>query len=86
MKRLDKIQGPARGLPLERRDEACRDALDPALAALAGAAINAGWHPAEVAAAMLGHSVDAIRGGAGLAEAMASVQGVLDFLRRQQSH
>lgn len=84
-KQLRTIEGPARGLPLEQRDLACRDALDPALAALAGAAINAGWHPAEVAAAMLGHAVDAIRGGAGADAAMASVQSVMDFLKRERN-
>ena len=80
------IEAPAAGLTDEQRDLACRDMLDPYLAALANAAINEGWHPSEVASAMLGHAVDAIRAGAGIETALDTLGGVSNALKRRQSH
>lgn len=85
MSGLPLIEAPTADLSDEQRNLACRDMLDPYLTALASAVIDTGWHPAEVAAAMLGHAVDAIRAGAGVEEAMASIQGVVKFLEREKT-
>ncbi len=58
------------------RDDACRTAMEPALTELRDRAISAGWHPAEVAAAVMSLTVDEIRAHAGedgLAEVLAQV-------------
>ena len=56
------------------RDEACREALEPALTELRDRAVSAGWHPAEVAAAIMSLTADEIRANAG-DEALADVIG-----------
>lgn len=58
------------------RDDACRTAMEPALTELRDRAVSAGWHPAEVAAAIMSLTVDEIRAHAGedgLAEVLAQV-------------
>ena len=85
MSGLPLIEGPSANMTEEQRDLACRDMLDPYLAALANATIEAGWQPAEVAAVMLGHAVDAIRAGAGPAAAKTAVVGVLGLLDREHA-
>jgi hypothetical protein len=47
------------------RDQAAREAIEPELTRLRDLAITAGWHPAEVAAAVLTLTIDEIRHGAG---------------------
>lgn len=47
------------------RDDACREALQAALTGLRDRAVAAGWHPAEVAVAILSLTVDEIRHNAG---------------------
>lgn len=59
------------------RDDACRTAMEPALTELRDRAISAGWHPAEIAAAIMSLTVDEIRahaGADGLAEMLAQVR------------
>jgi len=53
----------------EDRDEACREAMEPAMTELRDRALAAGWHPAEVAAAILSMTIDEIRHHAGDAAA-----------------
>lgn len=60
---------PAVLSPEADRDGPCGEALDPALDALAGAAEEAGWHPAEVAAAVLSWTVHRVAEQAGEAAA-----------------
>ncbi len=47
------------------RDEAARAALAPHIAILAAKAARVGWHPAEIAAALLSGAIDMIRDSAG---------------------
>lgn len=49
----------------EDRDEACRQALEPGLTDLRNRALSAGWHPAEIVAAILSLTVDEMRAGVG---------------------
>lgn len=49
----------------EDRDEACRMAIEPEITRVRDLAIAAGWHPAEVATAILALTVDEIRSAAG---------------------
>ena len=83
MTSLPLIEAPALGLTDAERDLACRDMLDPYFAALANAAIQEGWQPAEVAAALLGHAVDATRAGVGDDAAIASLEGVVTWLKSE---
>lgn len=58
------------------RDLACRDALEPEMTRLRDLAVSAGWHPAEIAAAVLSMTVDEIRHHAGhdaLMETLSSI-------------
>lgn len=82
-RRRARIPPPAPDLDGDDRDDACRDALDPQLAALSAAAEGAGWHPAEVAAAMLGHAVDAMRAGAGSPAALSTLRSVIDGIKAE---
>lgn len=47
------------------RDQAACEAIEPELTRLRDLAVTAGWHPAEVAAAVLTLTIDEIRHGAG---------------------
>lgn len=68
---LVRIAPPAAGTTAaDDRDDACHAALSPRLTALANDAIRAGWHPAEIIAAMLSWTVEQGRAAAGT-EAMA---------------
>lgn len=49
----------------DNRDNACGEAIEPGLTDLRNRAIGAGWHPAEVATAILALTVSEIRSGAG---------------------
>lgn len=64
------------------RDDACADAIEPGLTDLRNRAVGAGWHPAEIAAAILALTVSEIRSNAGdpvavqvLEEAIAAIRG-----------
>jgi len=72
---------PASLLPEADRDEPCGQALDPALDALAQAARTAGWHPAEIAAAVLGWATTSIMDGAGPEQALASLEDAAEMIR-----
>lgn len=61
----------------EDRDGACVEALEPALTELRDRAVAAGWHPAEVAAAILSMTIDDIRHHAGDAQARDVLQQAL---------
>lgn len=62
------------------RDDACRAALEPSLTNLRNRAVGAGWHPAEVAAAILSMTIDEIRDGAGDDAVREVLEGALDHL------
>ena len=62
---------PATLAVAQDRDEPCGEALDPRLDALAERAEAAGWHPAEVVAAVLGWAVHRALDGAGVAATLA---------------
>jgi hypothetical protein len=62
------------------RDDACQDALEPELTRLAQMAVDAGWNPAEVSAAILGLTVAEIAGKAGKPAAREVLREVLDAL------
>lgn len=58
------------------RDDACREALEPEMTRLRDLAVTVGWHPAEVAAAILALTLDEIRthaGDEGLREVMEQI-------------
>ncbi|QFQ87296.1 hypothetical protein F8A10_07585 [Paracoccus kondratievae] len=56
----------------ENRDAACIEALEPELTRLRDLAVSVGWHPAEVAAAVLSLTLSEIRENAG-DEAIAEI-------------
>lgn len=57
-RRVTTIPGPSSGLSEEERDDACHDALLSPVTALARAADDVGWHPAEVWVAILSIAVE----------------------------
>lgn len=65
----------------EDRDDACREALQPALTELRDRAVAAGWHPAEVAVAILSLTVDEIRHHAGDDQARDVLVDVVEQLK-----
>lgn len=74
---------PATLRPEVDRDGPCGEALDPALDALAAAAEAAGWHPAEVAVAILTWSTHRIADGAGKDAAQAALEAAAELLAMQ---
>lgn len=78
--RADQIPPPI--APVETdRDAACGEALDPALDALAARAEAAGWHPAEIAAAVLSWTVHRIADHAGADEAVRTLEDAAEVVR-----
>lgn len=75
------IAPPAADMPDDQRDDACREALEPLLTDIRDRAIAAGWHPAEVAAAVLDLAVSEIRAGAGDAAAIETLKAVADGIK-----
>ena len=75
------IAPPAAGMTDGQRDDACRDAIEPLLTDIRDRAIAAGWHPAEVAAAVLDLAVSEIRSGAGDAAAIETLRAVADGIK-----
>lgn len=65
----------------EDRDEAARMALEPGLTDLRNRATSAGWHPAEVATAILALTIDEIREHAGDEAADGMLIAVLESIR-----
>ena|SRR5690606_3498473 len=59
------------------RDAACQDALEPALSDLRDRAVGAGWHPAEVATAIMALAAAEILAHAGR-EGLADIMGQID--------
>lgn len=59
------IAPPSGSTSDEDRDGACAEAIEPALTDLRNRAMGAGWHPAEVATAILSLTVGEIREHAG---------------------
>ena len=78
---LVKIAPPPDSDSSEDRDGACVEALEPALTELRDRAVAAGWHPAEVAAAILSMTIDDIRHHAGDAQARDVLRQALAQLR-----
>jgi len=72
---------PASLHPGMDRDGPCGEALDPVLGAVAVAAETAGWHPAEVAAAVLTWATHRIADGAGEEHAIAALRGAAELVR-----
>lgn len=72
------IAPPPDSSPDDDRDKACRVAIEPALTELRDRAVSAGWHPAEVAAALMSLTADEIRTQAG----DDALDDVIDQLRR----
>lgn len=64
----------------EDRDDACRDAIEPALTDLRNRAIGAGWHPAEVATAILALTISEMRAGAGDEATRQTLQAAMMML------
>lgn len=63
------------------RDGPCGEALDPHLDALAARAEAAGWHPGEVAAAVLTWAVHRIADGAGEDAAVQALEDAAEVVR-----
>lgn len=63
------------------RDGPCGEALDPALDAVAVAAETAGWHPAEVASAVLTWATHRIADGAGEDQAIQALEDAAQIVR-----
>ena len=75
------IAPPAADMPDDQRDDACREALEPAMTDMRTRAVAAGWHPAEVAAAVLDLAVSEIRTGAGDAAAIDTMKGMIATIK-----
>lgn len=59
------------------RDDEARDVLEPKLAALVSVAADAGWHEAELLAAMLSYAIDRMIDGAGAPAAAEVLKAAL---------
>jgi len=80
-RRIARIAHPPAGASTsDDRDEACRDALQPAVDALLAAMRDAGWREAECVTALLAASVDAVRQTGGDAAAAALLREAADSL------
>ena len=77
----ERAVAPASLPPDSDRDEPCSEALDPHLDALAARAEAAGWHPAEVAAAVLGWATHRIADGAGQDAALEMLADAAEMVR-----
>ncbi len=75
---LTAIMPPPGSIAAEDRDDACADALEPELTRLRDQAVSVGWHPAEVAAAILSLTIGEIRAHTD----DATVMDMLDAARR----
>ena len=78
------IAPPEADLTEEQRDDACRDAIEPLLTDIRDRAIAAGWHPAEVAAAVLDLAVSEIRSSAGDAAAIETLKAITADIKTQR--
>ncbi|OWJ78440.1 hypothetical protein [Haematobacter genomosp. 1] len=65
---LAHIAPPPGSSDMQDRDSACVHAIEPELTRLRDIAVSAGWHPAEVAAAILALTIDEIQAHVGSEE------------------
>lgn len=65
----------------EDRDDAMRDALDPALARVASEYVAAGWHEGEIVTAMLGFAIDTMCERAGAAATIETLRQAVDAIK-----
>lgn len=63
------------------RDDACRDAIEPALTAMIAAATDVGWHPAESLTATLAATADRMRAAAGTPATIETLKSVIAALK-----
>lgn len=82
-RRVVSIAGPAAGLSEDERDDACYEALEPPLSAIAAAADDQGWHPAEVWTAIMAIAVDRMHAMAGRDATIETVKQAIEQLRRR---
>lgn len=80
-RRVVSVPAPTAGLPEDERDDACHDALAQPLTALAMAADNQGWHPAEVWTAILAITAEQLYLMAGKTAAAETMQQAIDTMR-----
>lgn len=77
-RRVIAIPSPDPALPEEERDDACYTAMEPVVSAVAQAADEQGWHPAEVWVAILAVAADNIYRIGGKGAAVETVQQAID--------
>lgn len=77
-RRVVTIPPPDLALSEDERDDACYDAMEPVVSAMARAADDQGWHPAEVWVAILAIASDNIYRIGGKSAARETIQQVLD--------
>lgn len=81
-RRVVAIPSPDPALSEDERDDACHDALEPVVAALARAADDQGWHPAEVWVAILSIAAERIYAIGGRQAAIETIAETMAGLRR----
>lgn len=74
------IAPPPGSSSAEDRDDACREAIEPEMTRIRDLAISVGWHPAEVATAVLALTIDEIRDNAGDATAETLLTAALESI------
>lgn len=80
-RRVVSIPGPDASLGEEDREIACYDAMEPSVAALARAADDQGWHPAEVWTAILAIAADRLYAMGGREAALETIEQATSTLR-----
>lgn len=78
-RRVARMAAPPPGTTADDdRDDACRDAIEPAIAAVLAAAQDVGWHEGEAAVAILATVADRMRDRAGAAVTIETLRLTAD--------
>lgn len=84
-RRIARIAPPPAGTTdADDRDDACRDALEPAVTAIVAAARDAGWHEGEAQVAVLASTVDMMRAAAGTPATIQTLRAAVEALKAQR--
>jgi hypothetical protein len=79
-----KIAGPAAGADDDARDDLAFAECEPVIAALIGAGQDAGFHEAEILAAILSITVGRMAGGAGIAATIEALKQAITGLKEMR--
>lgn len=84
-RRIARIAAPPDGTTdADDRDDACRDAIEPAIQSVLAAAGDIGWHRAEAQAAALGSILDDMASCDGIPATIETLRGVISDLKARR--